>query len=48
MTMKEYKNLINEDGTKESFYITSNSAVFQKLAHPIDEEAIKRANRPDY
>ena len=37
MTMKEYNNLINIDGTKESFYITSNSVVFEKLTNPIDE-----------
>ena len=48
MTLKEYKNLINDGGTKESFYITSDSAVFQKLANPVDEEAMKRANMPDY
>ncbi len=48
MTMKDYENLIKEDGTQESFYITSNSVVFQKLTNPIDEEAIRNANKPDY
>ena len=46
--MKDYENLIQDDGTQESFYISSNSVVFQKLTNPVDEEAIRKANKPDY
>ena len=45
--MKEYNNLV-KDGTQESFYVTSNSVVFQKLTNPVDEKALRDAARPDY
>ena len=49
--MKEYNHItqvVENDEQRESFYITSDSAVYQRLVNPNLDEKIKQKKEFDY